>query len=614
MGKEKKEIWGKEKRIKKPYNRNDEKRQLSRYRDEERDDEETTSTYGYGANTRHIYPLITSSSKTSIRKLPDLKIINTVQKEAYAKYGFEPEPYKNPYKEYVNMDLLVLVPYVKQTYTSPENILHWEKKVASKEAIIIDLQMSDYYIDSKRLKYNIIPRTVLGHAQQGHASFAKTEGPKPNTALEDIIEDGVIQEIKDQEKKSVYASSKDYREETHHLCLEITSMFEKALHSYEPYFYLVHDDGSPLLGIEMLKHLKLSTQAFLQGGFFGGKFDNYREIRQEAEQRFNLYYGGGEEFLLNRNAAKQYGFDLDAFTENNYHDELLNAYLDYEHRLALFFELGILLPNKTIPLAEYPRWEELLSQEGIDMTACTDQDIIQQYVRIKQGKGGSDDLLIGLASLIEFDNPKNQYAPEDIIARRLGAQFADTLDTLVKSTKYYVPGGYDEQFFTFLEQQWIKKARSDDQYRKAHQIDTKRLEKEAYALVDKDEIIRLVALGINPSQAPLHSSTRYFLKVQNLEKMKTTAIEQEMLYLQDFFERCGFMMRSNGEPFIKGTLVSGDADIKIGFHQQPFDYFKMHFNQAMMTAMNMYMIPKEHRDQFLLDTMYKRKNVLLMKG
>lgn len=512
-------------------------------------------------------------------EIPSLKELNKIQENAFEEQTFKPPRITNlntiPF-----LDLDVISYHLKeQTLEQKLNKeINWLSKVAEPYDIAQDILSTGFPIISKPLYNNLLVRSVVGHAANGHSWFGNALGPgkMPNTTNEDIISDEVFNLIQGHSSAPEYTNSSEYLNETQGFIDDIVNVLESAVNSYKKTITLNSEKNDAFLGIDLFKNVEIDPQALLKGFYYGAQFDSYEEIRKVAEDRYDLRYGGGEEYLLDKNKVINLGINLKEFSTQNYHDNILLAQ-PHKKRIKLFEKLGILLPNEKIDFEKFYSWNYLLEKHGRNMGSEEYSGFFRQYIRTKKGKGGSDDTLIRLASFIDFDENFKSRGSTWYNGLQIGAQLADFIDTLEKITTYFVPGGQDVAIAKYIEQKWLKKARTDPTYRKVHNIKNESLLNDNYALVDKDQIIMLTALGINPKEE-IHSSARYFLKEQKFDTFFTTTLEQEFIYMQNKLTEIGIDMTRNNKPvFSKPQCYN--SEVLVGFKQRSFRTFIDHMNE-----------------------------------
>lgn len=526
------------------------------------------------------------------------------------------------------LDTRVLVEYMRQEIkvNGVNNRKTWESYKASKDEIITDIELDDVIISSPELQNNLKLRSTAGHAREGHVYFKKENGgpgPKPNTTLEDIISDRVLQELVDENDQLLYRNRNEYLEETQEKINDVAKFLVNCVNSYKKSLKPIDSTGNPLLGIDFLKEFQVNPQAVLKGYFFGAFFDNYDEIRKEVEQKFQVNYGGGETYLANIKLIKKAGVHLTEFTTNNYIDEIIQEQ-PHNKKIKIFKDADLII-NVPEPDTKRKTWSQILEEDGIDLTKSS-TNFIQQYIRTKSGRGGADDVLVRLAAFIDFNEDYKNKTAEWYNGLQLGAQLADIVDTLEKATKYFVQGGQDEVLGKFINNLWLEKT-NDRTYRNIHNINLKDIKNKDFALVDKNQIIYLTALGINPKREQIHSSVKYFLKYQemnipntqlntnkkltfkNAQELKdfmnstsiidTTAIEQEFLYMQKKLESLGCNMRNYNGQMLSGNLCP-NSDVLIGFKRTPFKEFVSYMdNQVIPYAHKMSLKPEKEKEEFL---------------
>ncbi|PIN81503.1 hypothetical protein COV13_01000 [Candidatus Woesearchaeota archaeon CG10_big_fil_rev_8_21_14_0_10_32_9] len=508
------------------------------------------------------------------------------------------------------------------------NKKNWNIYKATSEDLVTDITLDTVLISSPKMQHNLKVRSTAGHATEGHVYFNKNmgggPGRKPNTTLEDIVSNEVLRELVDERKRPIYSGKIHYMDETQSLINEIADFLVTCTNSYRKILVPTNSLGDPLLGIEFFNKLQVDPQAVLKGYFFGAFFDNYDIIRNSVEKKFGVNYGGGEAYLANIELIKRAEIYLPDFKSNHYSDKIIDVQ-PHKKKIEIFKKAKILF-DISEPSINRLSWEQILEKDGIDLTLPKNQNMIQQYIRTKIGRGGADDVLIRLAAFIDFDKHHKNKTAEWFNGLQLGAQLADILDTLEKSTKYFLQGGQDQALARFTNKLWLSKIQ-DRTYRNVHNITLDSNLDPEFALVDKDQIIYLTALGINPKRTQIHSSTKYFLKYQDMNvansslqtgqklrfkdatelqeflrgktKVVTTSLEQEFLYMQNKLETLGCNMKSKSGKKLAGTLCP-NSDILIGFTRTPFQEFIDYMDLNVIPyAHKMSLKPTQEREEFL---------------
>jgi len=534
-------------------------------------------------------------------KIPSLDKLNKIQKNVFKEQIFQP-PIITNLNTIPFLDLDVIIQHLtnKTLEQKLDNKMAWLSKVAESEDIAEDIHSTGFPIISKPLYDNLLVRSIVGHAANGHSWFGNEFGPgkMPNTTNENIVSNEVFNLLQEYTSATPkYSNSSEYFNETQGFIDDIVNVLERAVNSYKKTITLNDEKKDAFLGIDLFNDIEIDPQALLKGFYYGAQFDSYEDIRKIAEEKYDLRYGGGEEYLLNKDKVINTGINLKEFSTQNYLDNMLLAQ-PHKKRIKLFEKMGILLANEEINFEKFDSWSSLLEKHGRDMTSKEYAGFFRQYLRTKKGKGGSDDTLIRLAAFIDFDEQYKSRGSAWYNGLQIGAQLADLIDTLEKATAYFVPGGQDVAIAKYIEQKWLKKARANKTYRQIHKIKTESLVNNEYALVNKEQIIMLTALGINPKEE-IHSSARYFLKVQNPDKHPTSTIEQEFIYMQNKLSELGIDMTQSGEKVFSGTQCE-NTDVLIGFRKQPFKSFINHMdNDVFPIAKMIYSKPEPLRDKLI---------------
>lgn len=580
--------------------------------------------------SNHIYFfVVTMEKKRGLKnnskntQVPFFNSLSTKNKIIYLYKQIHPEINMRNFhiNNYSFIDLDVLIAYISEEMrvNGEENVSNWDKQKPPDKKIINALKYSDLELSSPSLRYNLLPRAVLGHAREGHSLFRKRKKSNkyPNVSLNDIIKKEVLQELKNDSEKSIYKTTNQYLTESQDFINSIVDFLTIAINSYKN-ISLADSKGQPILGLDPSLELELNPIAVLKGYYFGAHFDNYQDIRKPAEERYGLPYGGGTSQLINLDKLKKTGISLEELAKGNFSDEVLNAQPSEKISNALK-KLRIIKKRKRVDYTKAKSWRNLLNKYGTNITPNHNKKYLQQYIRTAKGRGGADDVLIRLAAFIDFDY---RYKTRDSAwynGLQIGAQLADFVDTLEKAASYYLPDGQDESSAKYIEQKWLRKARNDPEYRKIFKIKKEDLKENKFVLVDKEQIIRLTALGINPKKGQIHSSARYFLREQEVanedldnsltgksaDKYTTNTITQEMLYMQDKLSKMGVNMADKKGNFpIKGKLCE-NSDILIGFHKIPLKMFISYMDENVIPyAKTVSFKQDELKDSFLRE-LYK---------
>ena len=518
------------------------------------------------------------------------------------------------------VSLDVLEQYMQTTFSADKRvktIAKWNSKVAPDEKIVQDFSLSNYtdLFPANQSKYakmsmpklgaNLSPRTVAGHSHAGHSAFSG--GRKfTNTDLSYIISDDILERFMAPSGKPYYGgvaskwapystfsklggTSKSprehYLEETQEFINSVVHILEDAINSRSKTISLNNYRQFELINSFIPNYIKtLDTQAFLKGCVFGGNFDNYTDIRIPGENKFGLEIGGGDEYLLNVEKAKEFGVGFGELAKLNFDDVVLKT-ISSEQRINLFKRLHILHEHDLVNFDGVQSWNDVLDQ-GKDMRK--ENSLVPVYVRTKKGSGVSDDGACILVAFHKFNPRKNNGLWYDSLQR--GAHLMDAVDTLEKASTYFFSEGQDQVISNYISHKWLERVKNDSNYRRLHHINLNKLEQRIeqdgttnFALFPKDDLVDITAASVNPvadfDGKHIHSSARYFLQTISIldNELTSNILAQEKLYTQNLLERFNADVKVKGSYLVPGTF--SPQDFKIGFSQIPaFDAFN-HFDR-----------------------------------
>lgn len=535
---------------------------------------------------------------------------------------YNPNKIKKNDLDSVPLDVLSL--YLKINYPEEDrfkNTLFWQDKVATKEEIIIDLVNAPIGFDliPRELVGNLTPRAVVGHAQNGHCEFSMNA--KPNTTLEDVINDDILIHFKDKNKFPYYKSAKEFLFETQKYIDNVAELVDMAV---DPNIISSIDNkinsSKLLFNFNFLKGLPVNLHAFLKGVSFGGYFDNYEDVRSPIFERYGVEMGGGRTWLVNKKMLMGLGIGIQDLNKSKYKDEIIK-HLSPKRRMELFHYSGLVKKDTVIDYKHAKRWQDIL-----DQSEPIPKGYFQEYIRDIIGPGGSDDILCMSAAWIDF-NPKNiRRDPLWYFWLQMGARSTDFVDTLTKSSARYLPGGQDKAIAKFANAAWLDKVRNTKYYASEIGVDRHKLEKnlekqgnEDFALVLLDELIDMTAVGINPSKyifskskdPAIHSSARYFSKAQSsngidytnfndssFSKGVTTAMDQQIFVAHKYLKKLKANVELDGK-FIHPLVGSSE----IGFQKHPLAKVVEYFSRYIFPVISKPLKRKELLERFF--SMYK---------
>lgn len=449
------------------------------------------------------------------------------------------------------------------------NTNEWNKQIAAQKEIRKDYKYTCSAIETinSELKGNLNPRAIVGHAQSKHCTFRGVKGNRGNTTLDDIVKN---------------IGYRYFYHESQNAINKVGYLVDKLID--EPHIKTPLKVKRPLFGIPLYQNFL--TQPFLEGIFYGGLFDNYEDLRVEAEKKYNIKIGGGESWLINKRILKSLGINIKELTSGNYNLDFLNN-LNYKERTEVFKKIGLIKEKNEINLNNMNSWNEVL-EEVIPYNQHG--SYFQEYIRYQKGSGVSDDYACLSSAFLNWKTPSKDTNWGLIFHNKMnGSNASDTVDTLCKGTKYFVSEGFDELIAKYANKRWFDLLKnknfreqismSDEEFRKIE-------ENPNYALVSKEQLIDFIALNKNPllrSIVPktqgdkieeVHSSARYFLQKQNDEKygVKSYTLEQERLMamriLSEELNKYGIRKIKANEFYSNNKLIGKQL---IGFNRSDFN-------------------------------------------
>ncbi len=305
----------------------------------------------------------------------------------------------------------------------------------------------------------LLPQSVLGRAQNGHGWFTDEDGTslcfreatfdRILTALE-RVDPGLKNYLIREQRSSLLERLRDYvlaNLDTDELLLEI--------------------DGQPLLGVELLRGVRVATPAFLTGLVLAGFMDDFGQ-RQMTVSHFGktfaqtpLRIGGGQQYIVRPERLAACGIVDPGAVEFSDRD------------LRDLRELGVIVAGG-IFAGDGPVGENRYRFPEYD----------QAFFRRMLGDGISDDLaLLYIGARFGFD-------------ALLGAFVMDGIDTYDKHLRSYAETGFDTLLAKIVQERW--QTRHGD------------------ALVGGETILEVIRAGakLNVPTCPLSSSHRRFIQYE----------------------------------------------------------------------------------------------------
>ena len=306
----------------------------------------------------------------------------------------------------------------------------------------------DFAASSETLRL-LLPQSVLGRAQNGHG-FWRDERGAP-LVFRDATFDRVLTAL---EKLDPGLRGPQVRQERGRRLEQLEAWLLAHMFDGE---LLLEDAGRPLLGIELLRGVRVATRDFLRGILIASWMDDLdQRLMCMAHHRstFNgdpLEIGGGRTFVV---------------------------------RPDLLAAVGIVDPGRgEFTPADVQRLEDLgilYREDRLYMRP----EFEQAYVRLQSGDGVCDDLaLIWIGARHGHD-------------AFLGAFVMDAVDTYDKFLWRFRPGGVDGRLATAIQERW------QGRY--------------GEPLVSGEEILTVirVAAKLNDPRSPLSSSHRRFIQTE----------------------------------------------------------------------------------------------------
>ncbi len=302
----------------------------------------------------------------------------------------------------------------------------------------------------------LLPQSVLGRAQNGHG-FWRDESGAP-LVFRDATFDRVLTALErlDPGLRAPLVRQERGRRLTRLGEWLLAGMFEPEL--------LLEDGGQPLLGIELLRGVRVETRSFLRGLLLAGWMDDLEQRRMcMALHRRTfagdpLEIGGGKSYVV---------------------------------RPDLLAAVGIVDPGRgEFAAADIRRLNDMGVIVGEDREYLR-PEFEQAYFRLRAGEGVCDDL-----ALLYVGARHGHDA-------MLGAFVMDAVDTYDKFLWSFRPGGVDGRLATAIQERWR--------------------ERHGEPLVTGEEILAVIrcAAKLNHPAAPLSSSHRRFIQTEEGSKVAT---------------------------------------------------------------------------------------------
>ena len=255
---------------------------------------------------------------------------------------------------------------------------------------------------TERVKELMLMQSIPGHAGSGHGCFYG-RARYPNATIDDVY-------------LALDCDPRELRSERQELLIDpIYSWVERVLHDpLDPELSHLVVDGEPLAGAEMFRHSVLRNPLdVLKGIYFGSTMDNY-DWRKRVRDRFGMELGGGRCYAFDKEKMALLGESLETLSSREHTDDSIKTLID----------AGVILDEDLVQPA---------------------RNIINGYVRVKVGKGVSDDAAMITAGL--------KYG----IEAAFGLLLVDAIDTWDKSTPVIHRFGQDEALGLLIQERCKEK-------------------------------------------------------------------------------------------------------------------------------------------------------------
>ena len=350
---------------------------------------------------------------------------------------------------------------------------------------------------TKDVEELLFQQTIEGHAQSGHCCFREHKLEFLNVTLDDIVRIGLELNV---------AKIKSRRQD---VIDDIYRWVDRAI-AKKNVKGLVNKNGEPLAGHLIFNEVDVvNPYNVLRGVLLGSKMDNY-SWRQKVSEKYGLEMGGGQCVAVDMEALRRTGYTLYDLTK-----------------------MRIIKKGYSI--------EEFLNASGCiikDYPVRTNMNIRNGYVRLKEGRGVSDDAAAITSGLFFSEKPFHKITLQDAIEVFSGLILVDAIDTFDKYTHKIVENGQDEALGEHVESR-------------------------INLGLSKEDIVNFIYLSaIKPeveSEYP-DSSQRYFAQINCEHKnQKVTGLRSHIHFIQHFISEIE-----------KGVVMDMKYPrIKLGFKEVP---------------------------------------------
>lgn len=441
----------------------------------------------------------------------------------------------------------------------------WQMDVAPAHIIVEDaISLGDekfLFAPTKRRSAELVARAISGHARNGHGAFQRRT--YPNTTPFDIMSVLGNRSVYDKEmlRNFPYKLSffRDMPDESQKQINDVATFAEDFFTNPEKMYSSLRVDRRPLTGVSYdRRKFPVHMLEFLRGFYFAAAMDD-GAVREKINHEYGVDYGYGDCCAVNVSRLKDLNIGISELADMQYEHSVLNE-LSAESRMAVFSSLGII---EDVPRFSDSDLEDMTWSEVAQKLPQLDDSTQNVYIRHKRGTGVADDLAVVFASFLPptFTDASREFyeSPQAVFSRNIGAFMGDRIDTIDKDSALVSSTGQDSLLAQYFNTQFKKACRSG-RFRQLFNIFPGE-----HNLVSDSVVHQYVAASMI-TDAPIHSSQRYFLLAREFSGKRTCSLNEYLNKIEDFCDERGINYDSVQTP--SSTRVV-HRDHTVGFDRIP---------------------------------------------